>query len=342
MRPTSLCRTTSCAVRWQKERSSTSPRMLSAWRSPLVVPFGQVDLGDVARDDHPRAEAEARQEHLHLLHEVFCASSRMMNASLSVRPRMKASGATSIVPAVSRRGISVGVEHVVQGVVERAHVRVDLVVQRAGQEAQVLAGLDGRPGQDDPVDLLGLQRLDGLGHGEVRLAGAGRADAEDHRVLVDRVDVALLVQRLGPDRLAARREDVVRQHVRGAARPPRSASIDTIRSTPSGGEALAGAEDGDELGDHVDAEVDGGRGARERDLVAADVHAGGQLALEDAQELVAGAEQVDHLDRDRDGDPPELLETALALLRLHGAGRALAADVRRARGPGCALRPAGL
>ena len=29
---------------------------------------------------------------------VFCASSRMMNESLSVRPRMKASGATSIVP----------------------------------------------------------------------------------------------------------------------------------------------------------------------------------------------------------------------------------------------------
>ena len=30
--------------------------------------------------------------------DVFCASSRMMNESLSVRPRMNASGATSIVP----------------------------------------------------------------------------------------------------------------------------------------------------------------------------------------------------------------------------------------------------
>ena len=29
---------------------------------------------------------------------VFCASSRMMNESLSVRPRMNASGATSMVP----------------------------------------------------------------------------------------------------------------------------------------------------------------------------------------------------------------------------------------------------
>ena len=30
--------------------------------------------------------------------EVFCASSRMMNESFSVRPRMNASGATSITP----------------------------------------------------------------------------------------------------------------------------------------------------------------------------------------------------------------------------------------------------
>ena len=32
---------------------------------------------------------------------VFCASSRMMKELASVRPRMKASGATSISPAVS-------------------------------------------------------------------------------------------------------------------------------------------------------------------------------------------------------------------------------------------------
>lgn len=40
--------------------------------------------------------------------EVFCASSRMMKESLSVRPRMKASGATSMVPAAMSRGIVSG------------------------------------------------------------------------------------------------------------------------------------------------------------------------------------------------------------------------------------------
>ena len=40
--------------------------------------------------------------------EVFWASSRMMNASFKVRPRMYASGATSMVPAAMSRGIESG------------------------------------------------------------------------------------------------------------------------------------------------------------------------------------------------------------------------------------------
>ena len=165
--------------------------------------------------------------------EVFCASSRMMNASLSVRPRMYASGATSMVPSVINRGIGRRFHHVVQRVVQRTQVRVDLLGQRARQEPEPLARLDGGPGQDDPGDLLGLQRLHRLGDGQVGLAGARRADGEDDRVLVDGVDVALLVERLGRDRLAAVAQDVVRQdvgralvltiaqHRRPSARPPR-------------------------------------------------------------------------------------------------------------------------
>src|SRR5690606_20900355 len=71
------------------------------------------------------------------------------------------------------------------------------------------------PGQDDAVDLLGLQGLYRLGHGEIRLAGAGGADAEDDGVLVDRVHVTLLVERLGADRAPARGEDVLGEDLRG-------------------------------------------------------------------------------------------------------------------------------
>ena len=100
-----------------------------------------------------------------------------------------------------------------QGVVKRPQVGVDLLVERAGQEAEALARLDGRAGQDDPVDLLGLQRLDRLGHRQVGLAGACRANGEHDRVLVDGVRAVLLVQRLGADRAAAGGEDALGEHV---------------------------------------------------------------------------------------------------------------------------------
>ena len=164
---------------------------------------------------------------------VFCASSRMMNASLSVRPRMYASGATSIVPGGHQPRDRVGVDHVVQRVVQRPQVRVDLLVERARQEAEPLAGLDRRTGQDDPADLLGLQRLHRLGHREVGLAGAGRADAEHDRVLVDRVDVPLLVERLRADRPAAVAEDVEGEHVGRGRCEPLLRSMVTLRSTAS-------------------------------------------------------------------------------------------------------------
>ena len=76
--------------------------------------------------------------------EVFCASSRITNESLSVRPRMKASGATSITPRSRCVGDPLGIHHVVQRVEQRAQVGIDLGHQVAGEEAEPLAGLDRR------------------------------------------------------------------------------------------------------------------------------------------------------------------------------------------------------
>ena len=134
---------------------------------------------------------------------VFCASSRMMNESLSVRPRMYASGATSIVPRSMSRDDDLRVEHVVQRVVQRPQVRIDLREDVAGQEAEPLAGLDRGPGEDDAVDCLRLQGLHRERDREVALAGTGRPDRERHGVVAHRVDVALLARGLGADRLAA-------------------------------------------------------------------------------------------------------------------------------------------
>ena len=66
-RPTSRCRTTSCASSRRSRRPRRPSRMSSTIRRPDVVPTGQVDLGDVAGDHDLGAEAEAGEEHLHLL-----------------------------------------------------------------------------------------------------------------------------------------------------------------------------------------------------------------------------------------------------------------------------------
>ena len=129
-----------------------------------------------------RAEPETGEEHLHLLGRgvlrlVEHDERVVERAAAHVRERSHLDGARR-----QKLRHDLGVHHLVERVVERAEVGVDLVGEGARQEAEPLTGLDGGPREDDARDLAPLQRLDGLGHREVGLAGAGRADAEDDRV----------------------------------------------------------------------------------------------------------------------------------------------------------------
>jgi len=58
----------------------------------------QIDLGDVAGDDGFGVEAEARQEHFHLFAGGVLRFVEDDERIVSVRPRMKASGAISMIP----------------------------------------------------------------------------------------------------------------------------------------------------------------------------------------------------------------------------------------------------
>ena len=131
---------------------------------------------------------------------VFCASSRMITALESVRPRMKASGAISISLGLQRALDDAGVHEVEERVVDRAQIGIDLLAHVAGQEAEPLAGLDRGPRQDDAVDLLALEQRDRMGDREPGLAGAGRADAEHHRMAAQRADVGVLHRGAGAHR----------------------------------------------------------------------------------------------------------------------------------------------
>ena len=178
---------------------------------------GQVHLGDVAGNDHLRAEAQAGQEHLHLLGggvlRLVKDDERVVEgAATHVRQRCDLNGAR-----LHELGDSFGLEHVVQCVVERAQVRVNLLVEGAGQEAQTLASLHGGAGEDNAVHFVALQRLHSLRHGEVGLTGTRRADAEDHGVRVNGVHVFLLVNGLGANRGAAGRQNARGQRVRRVA-----------------------------------------------------------------------------------------------------------------------------
>src|SRR5918999_76032 len=159
----------------------------------------EVDLGHVAGDDDLGAEAEPREEHLHLLGTRVL---RLVEDDERVvqRPAAHEGERRDLDDAALRVRIQpVGLEHVVERVVQRTQVRVDLREDVARQEPEPLAGLDGRACQDDPVDLTLLESSDGERHRQVRLAGSSRADRERDRVLSDRVYVALLHHRLGRD-----------------------------------------------------------------------------------------------------------------------------------------------
>ena len=148
MRPTRVWRTTSSLVRRTKSMSSMSSSTRVTSCRPLA-PLRQVDLRDVAGDDHLRAEPEPRQEHLHLLGRRVLGlvehDERVVEgATAHVRERRDLDRARR-----EQLRHELGIHHLVERVVQRAQVRVDLVGERAGQESEPLPRLDRRAAQDD-------------------------------------------------------------------------------------------------------------------------------------------------------------------------------------------------
>ena len=110
---------------------------------------------------------------------------------------------------------------------QRPQVRVDLGHEVAGEEAEPLAGLDRRPHQHDLLHLPAAQQAHRPADREVRLAGAGRADADHHVVAAHRLDVAPLAIGARPQAAAGFHHGDVRR--RGSP-PPRTTSI-TVRTS---------------------------------------------------------------------------------------------------------------
>ena len=130
----------------------------------------------------------------------------MTNALDSVRPRMNASGAISMMPCLQVALDLLRRQHVIERVVERPQIGIDLVAHVAGQKAEPLAGFDRRPRQYDAFDQPALETVGGLGDGDVGLAGAGGTDAEHQIELLERPHVGALRRRPRLDHAAAGRD----------------------------------------------------------------------------------------------------------------------------------------
>ena len=149
MRCTSGWRTTSWASKKVKATPSTprsTPMHVTA--GPTACPR-QVGLRHIARDHGFGAEADAREEHLHLLDGGVL---RLIEDDEGIVERAAAhEGERRHLDhvALDEARHAVESQHLVERVVHRAQVRIDLLREVARQEPQPLAGLHRRPHQDD-------------------------------------------------------------------------------------------------------------------------------------------------------------------------------------------------
>jgi hypothetical protein len=161
---------------------------------PALLAAREVDLGDVAVHHRLGAEADAREEHLHLLRRGVL---RLVEDDERVIQRAPAhvGERRDLDRAALEHALHLVESHqVVERVVQRPQVRIDLLREVAREEPEALARLDRRPHQHDALHRVALERVHRAGDREVGLAGAGRPDAEGHVVAEDVAEVVALVR----------------------------------------------------------------------------------------------------------------------------------------------------
>ena len=158
MRATSSWRTTSCGGEGDVPDAldiGEQPRRFGEARD---LAGRQVDLARIAGDDHAAVLAEPGQEHLHLHRRGVL---RLVEDDDGVGQRAAAHEGERRdldLAGLQRALDDARVHQVVERVVDRPQIGIDLLAHVAGQEAEPLAGLDRRPRQDDAVDLLALEQ----------------------------------------------------------------------------------------------------------------------------------------------------------------------------------------
>src|SRR5580698_2295682 len=199
----------------------------------------QIDLGDIAGDNGLGVETEARQEHLHLLAGGVLGFVQN-HEGIVERAAAHESERSNFDDALFEEAIEfVGLEHVVERVVKRAHVRIDFFLQRAGKKSKALAGFNRGPSENDAIDALGEQRADRHGDSYIRFTGATWANPKHHVVLFNLFHVVALAVVLRRDdffaegTLAAMLERAARRFMRISGRDVNQRIYFGARELPS-------------------------------------------------------------------------------------------------------------
>ena len=166
----------------------------------------QVDLRHIAGDDHLTVESQTGQEHFHLLARGVLRLVKDDEAVVE-RPAAHVSERRYFdIPFFKIGIIGLRPEHIEERVVQRPQVGIDLALQIAGQEAEPLARFDRGTREDDAVDALFAECRHRRGHGEIRFARTGGADAERYGIVPDGLHIRLLAERFRLDGAPLRRD----------------------------------------------------------------------------------------------------------------------------------------
>ena len=141
---TSGWRTTSRPLNSTISIPSTPGQHLAHVDQPRAFARRQVDLRDVAGDDGLGVEAQARQEHFHLLDRGVLRLVQNNEGVVEGAPAHIGQRGDLDRPVFQEGPHALGVDHFVERVVERPDVGIEFRGDVAGQKAELLAGLDRR------------------------------------------------------------------------------------------------------------------------------------------------------------------------------------------------------
>ena len=160
---------------------------------------GKVLLGCISCDDHLGTEADPGQEHLHLGRcGILCLIQDDEGIIQCTSPHIGKRGNLDE-PLLHVFGKAVCAHDLIQCVIKRTQIGIDLALEIARKESQLLACLNGGSGKNDPGNFLIAKSSYCHSHGKIGFAGSGRSHAEHDHLLTDLFHIILLSESLGLD-----------------------------------------------------------------------------------------------------------------------------------------------